>query len=109
MSLLTPPQPPAALSRRPRMQSRAEVVPLRQGEGVIFPSITVQFAVRAAFIGSTCDMVSAVYVRVADTHSASFSTMPLDISSRNIIQTVSLASLGFAHYIHSIKKPRRLT
>jgi len=48
--------------QRPRMQSRAEVVPLRQGEGVIFfRSTTVRFAAPAA-----------------GTHSASFSTMPRD-------------------------------
>jgi hypothetical protein len=42
--------------QRPRMQSRAEVVPLRQGEGVIFPVHLVRCAAPAASIGSTCAM-----------------------------------------------------
>ena len=46
--------------QRPRMQSRVEVVPLRQGDAVALLSTTARFRARRATTASTCAMASAV-------------------------------------------------
>ena len=64
--------------QRPRMQSRAEVVPLRQGEGVIFPVHHRPVrGTRGVYRVNMRHRVSRLR-SVAGTHSASFSTMPRD-------------------------------
>ena len=62
--------------QRPRMQSRPVVVPLRQGDGVVFAVNSVRCRARAASIGSTCGTASAAFARGTVIRSASFSTTP---------------------------------
>ncbi len=60
--------------QRPRMQSRAEVVPLRHGEAVIFRCITARCRAPAASIASTCATASAASATGTATRSALFFT-----------------------------------
>jgi hypothetical protein len=66
--------------QRPRMESRAEVAPLRRGDGVIFRFITARCTARVASTASTCATASAVYDRATGTLSALSSTTRSDPS-----------------------------
>jgi hypothetical protein len=58
-----------------RMRSRAEVVPLRQGNAVAFPSTTGRSGAAKTLIASTCVAASAARTRAGATPSGSSSTM----------------------------------
>jgi hypothetical protein len=49
--------------QRPRMQSRPEVVPLRQGDAVVLQCITARCRAAAGIIASTCATASAASAR----------------------------------------------
>jgi hypothetical protein len=70
--------------QRPRMQSRLEVVPLRQGR-----SITVQSREHVGSIGSICAMASVAFVVGTDRRSASFfMTQPKEKSTRRAPEAI---------------------